>query len=73
MISQVLKNIGHLFIVIKANLFVGNYKKRIKENIKLVKSLPKIKGVKEILYPGQNKYKRYRTNLKKVLLFLKIY
>ena len=55
------QNIGHLFIVIKANLFVGNYKKRITENIKLIKSLPKIKGVKEILYPGQNKYKRYRN------------
>ena len=65
------QNIGHLFIVIKANLFVGNYNKRIKENIKLIKRLPKIKGVKEILYPGQNKYKRYRTNLKKGIVIPK--
>ena len=43
-------------------------RKRITENIKLIKSLPKIKGVKEILYPGQNKYKRYRTNLKKGII-----
>jgi len=59
------QNIGHLFIVIKPNLFVGNYNKRIKENIKKIKKLPKIKGVKEIFYPGQNKFKRYKTNLQK--------
>ena len=59
------QNIGHLFLVMKSNLFVGNYSKRIKENIKRVKRLPKIKGVKEILYPGQRKYRRYKKNLKK--------
>jgi LDH2 family malate/lactate/ureidoglycolate dehydrogenase len=60
------QNIGHLFIVIKSELFVGKkYNKRIKENIKTIKKLPKIKGVKEILYPGQNKYQRYKNNLKK--------
>ena len=59
------QNIGHLFIVIKPNLFVGNYSQRIKENIKRIKRLPKIKGVKEILYPGQNKFNRYKKNLKK--------
>ena len=59
------QNIGHLFIVMKSNLFVNNYNKRIKENIKRIKKLPKLKGVKEILYPGQNKYKRYKYNLKK--------
>ena len=59
------QNIGHLFIVMKPNLFVGNYNKRIKENIKKIKKLPKIKGVKEIFYPGQNKFKRYKTNLQK--------
>ena len=60
------QNIGHLFILMKPNLFVGNnYNKRIKENIKTIKKLPKIKGVKEILYPGQNKYQRYKNNLKK--------
>ena len=61
------QNIGHLFIVIKPNLFVGNYNQRIKENIKRIKRLPKIKGVKEILYPGQNKSRRYKINLKKVI------
>ena len=60
------QNIGHLFLVMKPNLFVGNYSKRIKENIKRIKKLPKINGVKEILYPGQNKYARYKKILKKV-------
>ena len=59
------QNIGHLFIVMKSNLFVSNYNKRIKNNIDQVKKLPKIKGLKEILYPGQNKFKRYKKNLKK--------
>jgi len=60
------QNIGHLFIVMKQGLFVGNnYNKRIKENIKIIKKLPKKKGIKEILYPGQNKYNRYKDNLKK--------
>ena len=59
------QNIGHLFIVIKPNLFVGNYSQRIKENIKRIKRLPKIKGVKEIFYPGQNKFNRYKKNRKK--------
>ena len=59
------QNIGHLFILIKPNLFVGNYSQRIKEYIKRIKRLPKIIGVKEILYPGQNKYKRYKKNIKK--------
>ena len=60
------QNIGHLFFVLKPNLFVGNnFNKRIKDNIKTIKKLPKIKGVKEILYPGQNKFDRYENNLKK--------
>jgi len=59
------QNIGHLFLVIKPNLFVGNYRERIKENIIRIKRLPKIKGIKEILYPGQNKFRRYKKNHKK--------
>ena len=60
------QNIGHLFLVIKPTLFVGNnFYKRIKDNIKTIKKLPKIKNIKEILYPGQNKYNRYKNNLKK--------
>ena len=60
------QNIGHLFFVMRPNLFVGySFNKRIKENIKTIKKLPKIKGVKEILYPGQSKYNRYKDNLKK--------
>ena len=59
------QNIGHLFIVIKPNIFVGNYNQRIKENIKRIKKLPKIKGIKEILYPGQNKFNRYKKNSNK--------
>ena len=59
------QNVGHLFITFKTNLFVNNYRTRIKDNIKKVKKLPKIKGIKEIMYPGQNKYKRFKMNLKK--------
>ena len=59
------QNIGHLFFVMKPNLFVGNYSARIKENIKRIKRLPKIKGVKEILYPGQSKRRKYKKNLNK--------
>tara|TARA_Y100001935_G_scaffold10256_1_gene7937 strand:+ start:307 stop:1311 length:1005 start_codon:yes stop_codon:yes gene_type:complete len=62
------QNIGHLFITFKANLFQKNYTQRIKENIKTIKKLPRIKGVKEIMYPGQNKYIRYKNNLKKEIL-----
>jgi len=59
------QNIGHLFIVMKANIFVNNFNKKIKENIKRIKKLPKLKGVKEILYPGQNKFERFKDNFKK--------
>ena len=62
------QNIGHLFIVMKSNIFVNNFNKRIKENIKRIKRLPKIKGVKEILYPGQNKFNRFKNNLKKEIV-----
>ncbi len=59
------QNIGHLFLVIKSNLFVKDYIKRIKENIQRIKKLPKIKSTKEIMYPGQNKHLRYKSNLNK--------
>ena len=60
------QNIGHLFFVMKPNLFVGNsFNSRIKDNIKTIKKLPKTKNIKEILYPGQNKFNRYMNNLKK--------
>ena len=65
------QNIGHLFLVMKPNLFVGNYSQRIKENIKRIKKLPKLKGVKKIYYPGENKYSRYISNLKKNILIPK--
>jgi len=59
------QNIGHLFFTMKSNLFVGNYSERIKENIKRIKRLPKTKDVKEILYPGQSKLRRYKKNINK--------
>ena len=59
------QNIGHLFIAFKANLFQKNYNERIKDNIQTIKKLPKIKGVKEIMYPGQNKFYRYKKNFNK--------
>ena len=59
------QKIGHLFITFKANLFQKNYNQRIKDNIKTIKKLPKIKGIKEIMYPGQNKFNRFKKNLNK--------
>ena len=59
------QNVGHLFFVFRPNLFVKNYKKRIKENIKIIKKLPKINRLKNILYPGENKFNVYKRNLKK--------
>jgi len=59
------QNIGHLFFVFKPNLFINNYYSRIKENIKIIKNLPKAKGIKEIYYPGEKKFKRLKQNLKK--------
>ena len=53
-------------------LFVGNnFNNRITENIKIIKKLPKIKGVKEILYPGQSKFQRFKNNLKKEIKITK--
>ena len=66
------QNIGHLFITFKTNLFVNDYNNRIKDNIKKVKQLPKVKGIKEIMFPGQNKYKRYKMNLNKEIKISKI-
>ena len=40
-------------------------KKRVQtENIKRIKKLPKLKGLKKILYPGENKLRRFKKNLK---------
>ena len=62
------QNVGHLFIAFKANLFSSNFNQRIKDNIKMIKKLPKIKGVKKISYPGENKFHRYKKNLKKNII-----
>ena len=59
------QNIGHLFIVFKSNLFSSNFNQRVRNNIKIIKNLPKIKGVKKIRYPGENKFYRYKKNKKK--------
>ena len=59
------QNVGHLFLTFKSNLFQKNYIKRIKDNINTIKKLPKLKGFKKILYPGENKFFRYKKNLKK--------
>tara|TARA_Y100000591_G_scaffold46337_1_gene34788 strand:+ start:110 stop:1129 length:1020 start_codon:yes stop_codon:yes gene_type:complete len=66
------QNIGHLFITFKTNLFVNNFNKRIKNNIKIIKKLPKVKGVDEILYPGQSKYKRFKLNSKRDIKITKL-
>ena len=66
------QNIGHLFITFKTDLFVKNYYKRIKNNIRTIKRLPKIKGVKNIMYPGENKFKRFKINSKKDIKISKV-
>ena len=66
------QNIGHLFITFRSNLFQKNYNQRIRDNIRTIKKLPKIKGVKEIMYPGQNKFYRYKKNLKKEIFIPEI-
>ena len=42
-----------------------DFNSRIKENIRRVKKLPKLKNVKEIMYPGQNKFNRHKKNFNK--------
>jgi L-2-hydroxycarboxylate dehydrogenase (NAD+) len=60
------QNVGHLFLAIKPNIFIGkNYIKRIKENIRIIKKLPRAKGFASISYPGENKAKRFSKNSKK--------
>ena len=60
------QNVGHLFLAIKPNIFIGkNYIKRIKENIRIIKKLPRAKGFASISYPGENKAKRFSHNSKK--------
>ena len=62
------QNVGHLFIAFKADLFVTNFKKRIQDNIKIVKKLPKIKSKEKILFPGENKFKKFKTRSKKDII-----
>ena len=59
------QNVGHMFLAFKPNLFVNNYNQRIKKNLISVKKLPKIKGIKKILYPGENKLIKFKKNLNK--------
>ena len=59
------QNVGHMFLAFKHNIFVNNFTDRMKENIKSVKKLPKLKGFNKILYPGENKKKNYKNNLRK--------
>ena len=60
------QNMGHLFITFDPKIFIGkNFIKEIKINISRIKRLPKAKGFKSILYPGERKNKIYRKNLNK--------
>ena len=61
------QNIGHLMITFKSNIFNNNFNKRIKENIKIIKKLPKIKKVKKIFYPGENKFHKFNKNKKRLI------
>jgi len=60
------QNVGHLFLTINPKIFIGErFLKEMKENIKLVKRLPKAKGFNSILYPGERKNNIYKKNSKK--------
>ena len=60
------QNVGHLFLAIKPNIFIGkNYIRRIKENLRIIKKLPRAKGFASISYPGENKAKRFSHYSKK--------
>ena len=60
------QNMGHLFITINPKIFIGkNFLKEMKINISRIKRLPKAKGFKSVLYPGERKNKTYRKNLNK--------
>ena len=68
------QNVGHFFIVFKSNIFSSDYKKRIKENINRIKKLPKIKGIKKILHPGETKFNNFKKNkVKKIDIDPKIF
>jgi len=60
------QNMGHLFITFDPKIFIGkNFIKEMRINISRIKKLPKAKGFKSILYPGERKNKIYRKNLNK--------
>ena len=61
------QNIGHLMITFKSNIFHNDFNKRIKENIKIIKKLPKIRNVKKIFYPGENKFHKFKKNKKQLI------
>ena len=42
-----------------------NYIRRIKENLMIIKKLPRAKGFASISYPGENKAKRFSHYSKK--------
>ena len=58
------QNIGHLFIAFKDNIFVKNYKRDIKKNIRRIKNTPSLKN-QNIFYPGEQKYLRKKINSRK--------
>tara|TARA_B100002052_G_scaffold294906_1_gene320467 strand:+ start:2526 stop:3536 length:1011 start_codon:yes stop_codon:yes gene_type:complete len=60
------QNVGHLFLTINPRIFPkNNFIKEMKKSIKIVKKLPKAKGFRSILFPGERKNKIYKDNLNK--------
>ncbi|MDC0164284.1 Ldh family oxidoreductase [Candidatus Pelagibacter bacterium] len=60
------QNMGHLFFTFDPKIFIGkNFLKEMRINISRIKRLPKAKGFKSILYPGERKNKIYRKNINK--------
>ena len=55
-----IRNNGHLFIALDIEKFmsVGEFKRRVDELVRMVKSLPRIKEDQEILLPGEIEWRR---------------
>ncbi len=67
------QNMGHLFITINPQIFIGrNFIKEMKKNISRIKRLPKAKGFKSIFYPGERRNKTFRKNKNKDIIISSI-
>jgi L-2-hydroxycarboxylate dehydrogenase (NAD+) len=67
------QNVGHLFIVIKPDLFISKeeFENRMDTYVKRVKSLPRAQGFDEILIPGEPEERKTKERLESGILLTK--